>query len=74
MTGDGRGPGPSIAFAKAWSIAGFPALSVPAGRDHRGLPVGLQLAGLPEQEASLLGLGITLDEDVQLWRTAAPVR
>ncbi len=67
---DGRGAGPSIALAKAWSLTGFPALSVPAGLDERRLPVGLQLAGLPEQEAELVGLGLTLDEDVQLWRTA----
>jgi aspartyl-tRNA(Asn)/glutamyl-tRNA(Gln) amidotransferase subunit A len=67
---DGRGAGPTIALAKAWSVTGFPALSVPAGLDDRRLPVGLQLAGLPEQEAALVGLGITLDEDVQLWRTS----
>jgi aspartyl-tRNA(Asn)/glutamyl-tRNA(Gln) amidotransferase subunit A len=59
---------PSLLPSKAWSIAGFPALSVPVGLDDRGLPVGLQLAGLPEQEGALVGLGITLDEDVQLWR------
>ena len=65
---DGRGPGPTIGLAKAWSVARFPSLSVPVGLDDRGLPVGLLLAGLPEHEASLLGLGITIDEDVQLWR------
>lgn len=69
---DGLGPGPTIALAKAWSISGFPSLSVPVGVDDRGLPVGLTLSGLPEQEASLLGLGITLDEDVQLFRCSPP--
>ncbi len=49
-------------------MSGFPALSVPAGLDEHGLPVGLELAGLPEQEAALVGLGIALDEDLQLWR------
>ncbi len=61
------GPGPSIALAKAWSVLGWPALSVPVGLDDRGLPVGLQLAGLPEREADLVGFGIALDEDVRLW-------
>lgn len=64
------GAGPTIRLAKAWAVLGFPALSVPVGLDERGLPVGLQLAGLPEREAELAGLGITLDEDVQLWRQA----
>lgn len=70
---EGRGAGPTIALAKAWPLAGFPALSVPTGLDDRGLPVGLQLAGLPEQEAALVGLGITLDEDVRLWELPAPL-
>ena len=67
---DAHGPTPSLLLAKAWSVAGFPALSVPAGLDDRGLPVGLQLAGLPEQEAALVGLGIAVDEDVRLWERA----
>ena len=70
---DGRGAGPSLVLSKAWPIVGFPALSVPAGLDERGLPVGLQLAGLPEQEAALVGLGITLDEDVRLWEQSPPL-
>ncbi len=70
---EGRGVGPTIALAKAWPLAGFPALSVPTGVDDRGLPVGLQLAGLPEQEAALVGLGLTLDEDVRLWELPAPL-
>jgi len=65
---EGRGTGASLRTTRAWSVSGFPALSVPAGLDDRGLPVGLELAGLPEQEAALVGLGIALDEDVQLWR------
>ena len=65
---EGRGTGASLRTTRAWSVSGFPALSVPAGLDERGLPVGLELAGLPEQEAALVGLGIALDEDVQLWR------
>ena len=68
LDADGRGAGPTIALAKAWPLCGFPALSVPVGRDGRSLPVGLQLAALPEQEAALVGLGIALDEDVQLYR------
>jgi aspartyl-tRNA(Asn)/glutamyl-tRNA(Gln) amidotransferase subunit A len=64
---------PSVAPSKAWSITGFPALSVPVGLDGPGLPVGLTLAGLPEHEADLVGLGIALDEDVQLWRTSPPL-
>ncbi|NEA32901.1 amidase [Streptomyces sp. SID13031] len=64
--------GPRIRLSVPWSIADFPALSVPAGFDDRGLPVGLSLAGLPEREAELLGLGILIDEELQLWRHGPP--
>ena len=69
---DGRGAGPSLRTTRAWSVTGFPALSVPAGLDVRGLPVGLELAGLPEREAELVALGTTLDEDVRLWERPPP--
>ena len=59
---------PLLLLCKGWSVAGFPALSVPAGLDERGLPVGLQLAALPEREAELVGLGLVVDEAVALWR------
>ena len=70
---DGRGAGPSLRLTRAWSLSGFPALSVPVGLDPRGLPVGLELAGLPEDEPALLGLGTVLDEDVRLWERTPPL-
>jgi aspartyl-tRNA(Asn)/glutamyl-tRNA(Gln) amidotransferase subunit A len=64
--------GPRIRLSVPWSIADFPALSVPVGFDDGGLPVGLSLAALPEREAELLGLGILIDEELQLWRQGPP--
>ncbi|MEV0797100.1 amidase [Kribbella sp. NPDC050281] len=71
---DPNGPpkGPKIRLSTPWSVAGFPALSVPAGFDNRGLPVGLSLAALPEREADLLGLALAIDEELQLWRHGPP--
>ena len=68
----GEPSGPRIRLSVPWSVAGFAALSVPAGLDDRGLPVGLSLAGLPEREAELLGLGIVIDEELQSWRQQPP--
>jgi aspartyl-tRNA(Asn)/glutamyl-tRNA(Gln) amidotransferase subunit A len=66
--------GPRIHSSVPWSVAGLPALSLPAGLDDRFLPVGLSLAGQPEHEAQLLGLGIAIDEELQSWRQSPPAR
>lgn len=39
----------------AFNFLGLPALSVPAGVDDRGLPIGLQMVAPPFAEAALLG-------------------
>ena len=41
-------------FTVPASLAGLPAVSVPAGLDSAGLPLGLQLIGRPFDEAGLL--------------------
>lgn len=49
-------------FAAPWNIAGWPAMSVPAGRDDRGRPLGVQLIGRPGTERTLLGLAAQIEE------------
>ena len=43
-------------FAPAANLAGFPAISIPAGEDAAGLPVGFQVMARPWQEALLLSI------------------
>lgn len=43
-------------FTNAVNLAGLPALSIPAGFDDRGLPVGLQLIGRYLDEATILNV------------------
>ncbi len=45
-------------YAHAPNLFGFPAVSIPAGHDAAGLPIGLQLIGRPWSEDTLLGLAI----------------
>ncbi|MFB2552265.1 Asp-tRNA(Asn)/Glu-tRNA(Gln) amidotransferase subunit GatA [Ensifer soli] len=40
-------------FTVTVNMAGLPGLSVPAGLDHKGLPLGLQLIGRPFEEETL---------------------
>ena len=44
-------------LTRSYNVNGFPALTVPCGFSRKGLPIGLQLAALPFQEARLLQLG-----------------
>jgi len=43
------------------NMAGLPAMSVPAGLNEQGLPLGLQLIGRPWEEAALLNIGYALE-------------
>ena len=55
---------PSIqltAFLGPWDLAGYPAMSVPAGRHPSGLPIGIQLVAPPGGEPRLLALAAQLE-------------
>ncbi|WP_448585346.1 Asp-tRNA(Asn)/Glu-tRNA(Gln) amidotransferase subunit GatA [Thermaurantiacus sp.] len=59
-------------FTVPASLAGLPAISVPAGLDHEGLPLGLQLIGRPLDEQGVLDGAAALEEAAGF--TAAPTR
>ena len=48
-------------FTVTVNLAGLPGISVPAGRDGQGLPLGLQLIGRPFEEGDLLNVAETLE-------------
>ena len=49
-------------FAVPASLAGLPAMSVPAGLDGQGLPLGLQIIGRPLDEQGVLNAGLAIEE------------
>ncbi len=45
------------------SLAGIPALSVPAGKSDEGMPIGVQLIGWRQSDAALLALAKSVEEN-----------
>jgi Asp-tRNA(Asn)/Glu-tRNA(Gln) amidotransferase A subunit family amidase len=62
---------PMIAFTAVHNAAGTPAASLPLGWSQEGLPIGVQIAGPPGSEATLLALSGQL-ERAQPWRGRRP--
>ena len=59
-------------YAAAWNMLGWPAASVPAGISARtGLPMAVQIAGLPGSEGTLLALAAQI-EQLLPWQRVAP--
>ncbi|GEM_PF-132978 len=50
------------------NFLGLPALSIPAGRDPQGLPIGAQFIGRPFDESLLLRLAAALPTDIPIAR------
>ena len=48
-------------FTVPSSLAGLPAISVPAGLSAEGLPLGLQVIGKPWDEETVLDAGLALE-------------
>jgi aspartyl-tRNA(Asn)/glutamyl-tRNA(Gln) amidotransferase subunit A len=48
-------------FSVPASLAGLPAMSVPAGLNSQGLPLGLQLIGRPFDEQGVLNAGLAIE-------------
>jgi amidase len=62
---------PYMAFTAPFNITGQPAISLPAGHDAAGLPLGVQLVAGYGREDLLLQVATEL-EQAQPWHTARP--
>jgi len=66
--------GREVQYLDAWSytawfnLLGMPAAVVPAGQSPEGLPIGVQIAGLPWQEEMVLEVAAALEAQSQGWR------
>jgi aspartyl-tRNA(Asn)/glutamyl-tRNA(Gln) amidotransferase subunit A len=57
------------AFTIPANLAGLPAMSVPAGFDKDGLPLGLQLVAKHFDEQTMFDVALAIEEDVKIIRS-----
>lgn len=55
------------------NVLGLPAISVPCGFDHEGLPIGLQLVGRPWAEATVLRVAFAYEQSNSWYRRRPPI-
>ena len=58
-------------FTRLFNLASCPAMSVPCGFDDNGMPVGLQIGGLPFSEETLFRIGHSYEQATD-WHTRLP--
>jgi aspartyl-tRNA(Asn)/glutamyl-tRNA(Gln) amidotransferase subunit A len=58
-------------FTFPYNLTGLPAMSVPCGFDGQGLPIGLQIAGRPFDEATVLRVAHAYERTHE-WKDAVP--
>ena len=65
------GPPDAVRLTRPFNFSGHPALTLPCGSTSAGLPVGLQLAGGPFDEATLLRIAYAYEQATP-WHTWRP--
>jgi Asp-tRNA(Asn)/Glu-tRNA(Gln) amidotransferase A subunit family amidase len=48
-------------LTEVYNVLGWPAISVPCGRDAAGMPAGVQLAALPWRESDCLAAAAVVE-------------
>ena len=60
-------------YGVAWNATGQPAAVIPGGSDDDGVPIGMQLVGRPDGEATLLSLAAQLEGELRWPERRPPV-
>ena len=60
-------------FTRPYNITGSPAISIPCGFSEAGLPIGLQLAGKPFDEVTVLRAAHAYEQATDWHRRRPPV-
>jgi Asp-tRNA(Asn)/Glu-tRNA(Gln) amidotransferase A subunit family amidase len=58
----------AFSYAQACNVFGLPAVSVPAGHTHEGMPIGVQIIGRPRQERLVLAAARVIENALGGWQ------
>jgi amidase len=61
----------AVPYEGMFNVTGQPAVAIPTGFDDDGLPMGVQLVGRPNDEATLISLAAQLEREMQ-WADKRP--
>lgn len=62
-----------LRLMRPFNLTGLPAMSLPCGFTAQGLPIGLQIAGKPFDEATVLRLGYAYEQQTDWHRRRPPL-
>jgi aspartyl-tRNA(Asn)/glutamyl-tRNA(Gln) amidotransferase subunit A len=60
-------------YTRPYNITGFPAISIPCGFSAEGMPIGLQLAGRPFDELTVLRAAHAYQQATDWHRRRPPI-
>ena len=60
----------AFSYAQAFNVFDLPVVTIPAGRSNEGLPIGVQIAGLPFAEESVLDVAEIIEQAIK-WKGLA---
>jgi len=58
----------AFSYSQAFNVFDLPAVCVPAGQSHEGLPIGVQIVGRPGDETTVLAAARVIEESLAGWR------
>ena len=61
-------------YTRPFDLNGFPAVTVPCGFSDQGLPIGLQLAGLPYQDDTVLRAAYAYQQATEWHKRRPPIQ
>jgi len=60
-------------YTRPFNLNGFPAITLPCGFSEDGLPIGLQIAGRPFDEATVLRAAHAYEQSTEWHRRRPPL-